>query len=66
MFDPSVPRRERISAVSPRLVDEDDDKEVEENADSDSGVGVRLSGRLVAHDPRSRSQADRMIEDILA
>jgi len=65
VFDPSVPRRERISAVSPRLVDEDDDKEVE-NADSDSGVGVRLSGRLVAHDPRSRSQADRMIEDILA
>ena len=65
MFDPSVPRRERISAVSPRLVDEDDDKEVE-NADSDSGVGVRLSSRLVAHDPCSRSQADRMIEDILA
>ena len=65
MFDPSVPRRERISAVSPRLVDEDDDEEVE-NADSDSGVGVRLSSRLVAHDPCSRSQADRMIEDILA
>jgi len=65
VFDPSVPRRERISAVSPRLVDEDDDKEVE-NADSDSGVGVRLSSRLVAHDPCSRSQADRMIEDILA
>jgi len=65
VFDPSVPRRERISAVSPRLVDEDDDEEVE-NADSDSGVGVRLSSRLVAHDPCSRSQADRMIEDILA
>ena len=65
MFDPSVPRRERISAGSPRLVGEDDDEEVE-NADSDSGVGVRLPGRLVAHDPCSRSQADRMIEDILA
>ena len=64
MFDPSVPRRERISAGSPRLVDEDNDEEVE-NADSDSGVGVRLPDRLVAHDPCSRSQADRMIEDIL-
>ena len=46
-------------------MDEDDDEAVK-NADSDSGVGDRLPGRPVAHDPCSRSQADRMIEDILA
>ena len=63
-IDPNIPRAEHVSATPPRLVDEDDEEEVV-SSDSDSGVGVRLPGRLVAHDPCSRSQADRMIVDIL-
>ena len=65
LIDPNVPRVEHVSATPPRLVDEDDEEEVF-SSDSDSDVGAQLPGRPVAHDPCSRSQADRMIEGILA